>query len=257
MSGPQTESTPVDVEGATRAIDDALPQFARDVIRRHLDLNDEVNRDFLAHPDDREQHKMLWHQWGILTHTRAFLHSFDSTVRELLSEWGVWPLVDERLSATVDGVTRWELLKVSILLHDIGKYAARRQGRKGFHFGGHEAWSGEIIRHELALARFGFTPDQVEYVARTAEDHFVLGLLRRHARDRGRFDLDFPLSPEFRKLALEIRVQHPDDFLEIGVLFLGDSLSKAEPGSGLDLALQQNPINLAVAKAYLHIVIGE
>jgi hypothetical protein len=34
-------------------------------------------------------------------------------------------------------------------------------------------------------------------------------------------------------------------------------LSKAEPGSGLDLALQQNPINLAVARAYLQIVTEE
>jgi hypothetical protein len=94
-------------------------------------------------------------------------------------------------------------------------------------------------------------------VARTAEDHFVLGLLRRHARSRGSFDAGFPTSSEFRQLVLEIREQHPTDFIEVGVLFLGDSLSKAEPGSGLDLALQQNPINLAVARAYLQIVTEE
>jgi hypothetical protein len=254
MPRSQQERSPVDVEGATHAIDDALPQLARDVIRRHLDLSDEANRAFLDHPDGREQHKMLWHQWGILTHTRAFLHSFESTVRELLTDWGLWPAVDSHLSGTIDGVSRWELLKVSILLHDIGKFAARRPGRKGFHFAGHEAWSGEIIRHEIALEQYGFTPAQVEYVARTAEDHFVLGLLRRHARSRGSFDAGFPSSPEFRRLVLEIREQHPTDFIEVGVLFLGDSLSKAEPGSGLDLALQQNPINLAVARAYLQIV---
>jgi hypothetical protein len=257
MSKPEQQSGPIDVSGAARAIDHALPRIARDVINRHLDLDDSANQAFLAHPDGRDQHKMLWHQWGILTHTRVFLQSLDTTVEELLREWDLWEPVHQVLARDVDGVSRRDLLKVSILLHDIGKFAARRSGRRGFHFAGHEAWSGEIIRHEIDLSVYGLTARQIEYVARTAEDHFVLGLVRRDARETGSFDLSFPSTSRFREMALGIKSEHPDDHVEIGVLFLGDSLSKAEAGSGLDRALDQNPINLAVARAYLEIVLPE
>jgi hypothetical protein len=148
-------------------------------------------------------------------------------------------------------------LPVGILLHDIGKFGARFRGRSRFHFTGHEKLSGSIIREELHLEDYGLTPAQAEYVARVAEDHFVLGLMRRGARDLGGYDESFAQSSEFRTIALRIKKDHPDDFIEIGVLFLGDSLAKADPQTGPPDAVDQYDVNIEVARAYLQTVLGD
>jgi hypothetical protein len=168
----------------------------------------------------------------------------------------MWEEVHMALSDTIDGVAKWDLLKITILLHDIGKFGARTHGKGGFHFSGHERVSGAVIREELGLEVYGLTPAQIEYVARTAEDHFVLGLVRKKAREMGRFTSDFPRTAGFRDLAAAIKAEHPDDFIEIGVLFLGDSLSKVDAREGPERAVSQSPINEAIARAYLAVVLG-
>ena len=109
-----------DVDRAVRELDAALPELARAVIGRHLDPSDPANVRFSLDPDGREEHQTQWHQWGIITHTRMFLKHFEEEVPRLLREWGLWESVDSRLQNCIDGVSRWELLRVSILLHDIG-----------------------------------------------------------------------------------------------------------------------------------------
>ena len=47
-----------------------------------------------------------------------------------------------------------------------------------------------------------------------------------------------------------------NDKVEIGVLFLGDSLAKVHPTEGPDHALEQSPINVEVARAYLTLVLN-
>jgi hypothetical protein len=147
------------------------------------------------------------------------------------------------------------LIPAAILLHDIGKFGARFRGRTRFHFTGHESLSGEIIRNELNLEEYGLTPEQAEYVAHLAEDHFVLGLTRRGARELGGYDVTFARSPEFRTIALRIQRDHPDDFVEIGILFLGDSLAKADPSNGPPDAVGQYEVNIEVAHRYLETVL--
>jgi hypothetical protein len=245
------------IDDAVRKIDDALPTLARDVVRRHLDLSDSDNLNFYEHPDGREHHKTQWHQWGVLTHTRVFLREFETDVPARLRSWGLWQATDAHLSLGIDGVDRWNLLRISILLHDIGKFSARRRGHRGFHFSGHELESGMVIREELDLGQYGLTESQIEYIARTAEDHFVLGLVRRRARELGRFDLEFPGTEEFKELCYSIKHDHADDFVEIGVLYLGDSMSKFEANTGPELAVSQEPINEAVARRYLSLVLDQ
>jgi hypothetical protein len=243
-----------DVDRIVRTINDALPDLARTVIRERLDLSQPANQEFLAHPDGREQHQTDWHQWGIISHTRVFLRHFDDDIPAYLQEWGVWEAVDAALRKPIDDVTRWNLLRVSILLHDIGKFAARTWGNGRFHFARHETMSGDIIRSSLNLRRFGLTARQQAYVARTAEDHFVLGVLRKRAREQGQYDMSFIEGEAFRQTAEAIRREHPDDYLEIGVLFLGDSLSKTDPVDGPERAVDSYPINTAAARRYLKIV---
>jgi exopolyphosphatase/pppGpp-phosphohydrolase len=239
----------------TQAMDDRLEEMARAVIRAHLDLSSPENASFLASPDAREQHQTQWHQWGILTHTRRFLRHYDEDIPRYLREWGMFQQVDDILRRCIDGASRWELLRAAILLHDIGKFSARTVGRKRFHFAHHEEQSGDIIRDELDLPGFGFTPAQIAYIACTAQDHFVLGLLRKAARERGEYDQTFPATGIFHSLSLRIKAEHPDDYVEIGVLFLGDSLAKVDPASGPERAVSQYDVNIAVAREYLRIVL--
>lgn len=238
-----------------QSIDDRLEEMARAVIRAHLDLSLPENAAFLAEPDDREQHQTQWHQWGILTHTRNFLRHFDQDIPHYLRDWGLEDVVDHVLHECIDHVKKRDLLKASILLHDIGKFSARTRGRARFHFARHEDQSGDIIRHELDLPGMGFTPGQTEYIARTAQDHFVLGILRKLAREHGEYDDAFPCMPHFPSLCQQIKADHPDDFVEIGVLFLGDSLAKVDPASGPDRAVSQYEVNMAVAREYLRVVL--
>lgn len=244
------------IRAAERTIDQGLYELARDVIRRHLDLEMRETQDFLTRPDGRDQHQTMWHQWGIITHTRVFLQHFERDIPAYLQSWGLWDAVNEQLSRPVDGASRWELLRITILLHDIGKFGARFKGRQRFHFTNHERLSGDIIRHELGLSELGLTPTQVEYVALTAEDHFVLGVVRKRAREVGRYDDAFAEGLEFATLCDEIRAAHPLDYVEIGVLFLGDSLAKADPDSGPVQAVSQYATNVAVARRYLSRVLS-
>jgi hypothetical protein len=250
------KSTVPDIDVVAATIDRELPQMAQSVIARHLDLSDPPNRAFFRDPDNRDQHQKQWHQWGIITHTRVFLRLFDTDVPRYLEEWDVLENVDAVLDETIDGVPKRALLRIAILLHDIGKFGARTRSKTGFHFAYHERLSGEIIRREIALARFGLTPSQIDYVALTAEDHFVLGLVRKRARGSGLYDLRFVDSPMFLALSEQIKAEHPIDFVEIGVLFLGDSLAKANPAEGPGPAVSQYDINITVARRYLAIVLG-
>lgn len=245
-----------DIATVARAINEELPEMAREVIRTHLDLAVSANADFLAHPDAREHHQTQWHQWGIITHTRVFLEDFRVVVPGYLREWGLWTRIDECFWVTIDGATKWELLDIVVLLHDVGKFAARTRGRDRFHFSRHEQLSREIILTDLDLGRYGLTPAQIDYIARCAGDHFVLGIVRKRAREQGAYNAIFIESDEFARLTCRIKQEHPNDFVEIGVLFLGDSLAKLSPPQGPSIALTQYDLNIAVAHGYLALVLA-
>jgi hypothetical protein len=256
MDVPKSGGNTPQIQEIVARLNSQLPEIASGVIRRHLDMADPATLEFLERPDGRDQHQTRWHQWGIITHTRVFLRHFDSDIPRYLREWGLWDRVDEVLSGRIDGVQRWDLLRIGILLHDIGKFGARFRGRARFHFTDHENLSGQIIREELHLEQYGLTGDQAEYVALVAQDHFVLGLMRRSARDSGGYDTRFARSHAFHQLALDIKRKHPDDYVEIGVLFLGDSLAKADPFSGPPDAVSQYDVNIEIARAYLAAVLS-
>lgn len=244
------------VASIARVIDRDLPELARRVIDARLDLSRPENTAFLASPDDRRHHQMQWHQWGIITHTRVFLRHFDEDMSGYLRDWNLAAGVNAVLDSTVDDASRRDLLRVSILLHDIGKFGARTIGRSGYHFPRHEEVSGDIIREELDLPSYGLTAAQTEYIATTAQDHFVLGLMRKAARETGVYDAQFVESDAFEETVREIERTHPDDRVEIGVLFLCDSLAKSDPAAGPARAVSQYTVNTAVSRRYLELVDG-
>lgn len=193
-------------------------------------------------------HAPEWHQWGIVDHSRKFEEAIVNQVPDVLKEWGLDGIANEKLSEQIDGVSKSALLRLASILHDSGKIiaarvdAATQPGQKipELTFKGHEEESGKIIRDGYTgrivsfkdigpiLKKQGMTPDQVEYIARSAELHFDLGRLRKVARDSGSYDMAFVETQEFRDAAQEIIDKNPDFALEIGLLFLADCFSKSE-----------------------------
>ena len=127
---------------------------------------------------------------------------------------------------------------------------------------------------------FGLTDAQIEYIACCAELHYELGIVREMAKksDLG-YTLAFAHSTAFHEHAEQLMVRYPDFQLEVGVLFLADSLAKTdtriESGSDEQIgdqgpvitellkkrnlnpklinAVKQLPINRTVAETYLKI----
>jgi len=271
-----------------------LPEIAKGMMATHVDRADPRNRAFLDNPDSPAEHAPKWHQWGVITHTKMFGLAHDKDVQRYLQNWGVKDRVDRHLDQEIDGQPKRDLLRAGIALHDLGKFTHRTfeekpDGSYSTDFADHEAKSGELIRGpEFAdsLKRdYDLTDNQVEYIAKAAELHFQLGILRSKAKQLGNYNMAFARSPQFPELAREQMRAHPDMALEMGLLFLGDSMAKtnirfdadsdeeiqAKQGEMMDAvqrklsalppshqfnpkliqAAQQLPVNVEVAKQYL------
>jgi hypothetical protein len=284
----QQESSSVqEPEEIITSLLEKLPTTAKNLIEESQDLSNEKNRKFLENPDDPLEHEPNWHQWGIITHTKMFEQLYREEIPQCLDRLGIRDKVQEKMAEKIDGLTKDQLLAMAIPLHDLGKFTERKIERKERIFEDHEAASGRIIRSpkfsEMLKQEYNLTDAQVEYMARCAELHYTLGIVRDEAlkSDMG-YTLAFAQSEEFRELAKKIMEQNPDFQLEIGLLFLGDSLAKNdiriegdtdEQIESQDLAIKkllearglnskliksvkQLPINRAIAENYLKVWAG-
>lgn len=226
-----------------QSITTKLPGLASDLVRKYQDMSLPANQTFAEHPDDPLQHETHWHEFGIITHSKRFLEALETIVPRYLTEWGLKDPADRILNEKIDGYTKWQLLQVTALLHDIGKFTARTA--RGFR--DHEIHSGKLLRDDLYdfLLQQGLTPRQIEYIATCAETHFELGKVRRKVR--GHYTLQFTASEEFKRLARTIISEHPSVALEIGLIFVADSEGKTTAPNA------QLPVNVAAARAYLEI----
>ena len=215
-----------------------LPNMAKSLIDRSVDTKIEKNRRFYENPDAVEEHKPEWHQWGVITHTKKFEEFYRTEIPGHLEEWGIADDVAEAMSEEIDGVAKSDLLRMSIPLHDLGKFSGRRlkkrsDGTFDQDFPGHEAASGRIIRSaefsETFKRDYGLTDAQVEYLARCAELHYELAKIRDRAKQTPMgYTMSFIKSPEFSKAADAIMDRFSDAALEVGLLYLADSLGKTE-----------------------------
>lgn len=160
----------------------------------------------------------------------------------LLERWGISEPAAAVLNEAIDGVSKEKLLQIVAEVHDVGKFTARQvtqapDGSIQAHFTDHEAHSGDIVRNGLkeTFYNLGFSEAQIEYVARCAELHFELAKVRRTAKgsDEG-FTLDFARSDAGRKAMADIIAAYPDYALEIGLMFIADTLGKAEVYAVID-----------------------
>lgn len=269
-----------------------LPMKAREVITENLDISDPRNRNFLEHPDDPAEHAKKWHQWGIITHTERFNKVMDTELPEKLREWDMAEKINILLNEKIGDLSKMDLLKISIPCHDWGKFKERKmvvdESNDGYHFKfeNHEIASAVLIRDPKVKAvfkeRYGLTEEQIEYIAKCAELHFELGHLRDGVRENSKFNIAYVEGEDFVAEANKIRERNPDFEIEMGVLFLGDSLAKTDlhikastdeevaaqmeyvqeelRSRGLDPRLingiLQQPVSMAAAKRYLAICLA-
>ncbi len=261
-----------------------LEDMAKDIIRQNLDLSVKENRDFLNNPDDVNHQKPKWHQFGIITHTKMVEKAFREELPVYLNKWGIRDMADMHLNEEIDGIKKRDLFIMTIILHDTGKFKVRTMKKKNglatYSFKPHEKASGEIIRSVKPVLKKDFllTEDQIEYIAKCAELHFELGLLRYTGKDsKTGFNREFIHSEVFKNTVLEFISKNPDFKWEIGLFFLADTLGKIDIRindehnndeiervkkeieeknlhAGIINGVLQLPVNLAAAEEYFRIL---
>jgi hypothetical protein len=275
----------LDTDAALAALWQRLPGIARQLVESARYPEHPKNARFLADPDDPAEHETRWHQWGIITHTRMFERHHVETVPGLLARWGVAGPVARALERPIDGTPRSGLLRLAVPLHDLGKFALRqvrlaRNGRTAVSFKHHEAESGRIIRAELRgllCDELGLTDAQFGYVAECAARHYELAHVRDALKSAGAYTIDRVRSFGFGRDCLGLMLANAGYELEIGLLWLADSLAKVgahfaaetdaelaarepeiraaarslDPGRDLFDPVRQTAVNAAVAEVYL------
>ncbi|MEQ8187420.1 MAG: hypothetical protein ABRQ39_05555 [Candidatus Eremiobacterota bacterium] len=260
-----------------------LENMARNIIRENLDLSIKENRDFLNNPDDVNHQKPKWHQFGIITHTKMVEKAFREELPVYLKKWGIKDRADMHLDEKIEGIKKKDLFIMTIVLHDTGKFKVRTMNKKNgtYSFKPHEKASGEIIRSlkNTLMKDFFLTEHQIEYIARCAELHFELGLLRYTGKDsKTGFNREFIKSDTFKNTVMEFISKNPDFKWEIGLFFLADTLGKIDirindennieeiekakkeinekkAYTGIINGILQLPVNLAATEEYFRILL--
>ncbi len=267
-------------------VNNKLEDIARSVVLHEIEKeNDALIRQhkekFLEALDSPQQHQPNWHQWGIVTHTKNFMHMYDNEVRAHLQAWGKLAEIEAHFSDTIDGIPKGKLIYLGILLHDIGKfrknYSKVLNMRVVYTFNRHEIYSQQIIQNDLYVLlhdRYGLTDRQIEYVAMCARYHFELGFIREIGKkSKHGYSAAFANSDTFKEAICSALPSFEDYKIEVGVLFLADSCAKTdvafEERSDREIrdelsarklnpkliqAVRQKPVNIEVAKCYLDVV---
>lgn len=224
--------------------------------------------------DDLLEHEPDWHQWGVLEHTRRVWLAMNTEVPIFCLAWDV-PFIQELKAEFIQDKSKWDLLLITCIVHDLGKWAGRTVTAAGaYSFKGHEAISEQLIRHDplihQALLDAQLSAGQIDYIASVAGLHYELGKLRQLGYQQGNFDEVFPKSDLFRAGCEAIVRQHLHYAREIGLIFLADSLAKVEFREGIEAfeeieakilarglsqklmrAVRQVPIHIAMCREYL------
>lgn len=215
-----------------------FPALASALIREFLPQDIAYNADFALHPDEPRHHKPQWHQWGILTHTDRFLHAFDTEVQAYMQLWNQTKQYDNWMAVHIDGKRKEDLLRLGILYHDLGKFTSRHLSKyqhstdpayPDFSFGGHEAAS-ETLIHSHAAARLhtlGYTDAHIQYIGRAAALHYEIAKVRDRIKYSGEgYSFRFIASDDFTREAKLLHLEYADYAMEVGLMYLGDSLAK-------------------------------
>lgn len=245
------------------------------------------NNNFRKNPDDPKEHNTTWHQFGIITHTKQFIRFFQNEAQKYFQEWNINEKIEQKLHEKINGKTKKELLEISIVFHDLGKFIRdfkEKNGEKKPNYKGHEQKSKKLITNNKKindlLKSYDLTDKQINYIANCAGLHYELGKIRNKAKKtKLGYTIAFTKSKQFKESCEEIAKQFPDFKVEIGILFLCDNLAKTDTdmiikaktdaeiekqtpqiekmiqarqlNPNLIKAIKQIPINVEIARIYL------
>lgn len=261
-----------------------LPEIAREVMEKRPE-----NNNFKENPDDLKEHAERWHQFGIISHTEAFNRSYEFEAQQYFKEWNLESIIHSKMTEQIDGKTKKELLAISGSLHDLGKFARgfiKQDSELFTTYFQHEAKSETLIKesqlvNSLLKGTYNLTEDHIDYIARCAGLHFELGKTRDAVKKTNLgFTMAFANSEECKKVSNEIAIMYPHFKIEIGILFLCDSLAKTDVriaaktdmeinqkskhidniikkrnlNPKLKDAIKQLPVNIEITKMYLKAV---
>jgi ribosomal protein S10 len=231
----------MNIDKIVKEIDQNLEDIARVVLFKRIEEEKNplfrlMQKQFFIELDSPSQHQQRWHQWGIITHTRQFLKFYDTLVQEDLKKWNISEKVNRHLSVQIDGIAKSKLIRLGILLHDIGKFQKNYKLNSNLKisagFKDHELYSYQIIKGELfslLSKEYGLSDRQIEYIAMCAKYHFELGIIREVAKKSSQgYTIEFANSHKFREIVLDSIPKFGDYAIEIGVLFLADSYAKSD-----------------------------
>jgi len=274
-------------QSIVQELEKGLVATGRKLILANIDpdtkLPDEWRDSFAANLDAVEEHQPRWHHWGIVTHSFKFRAMYNDEARRYLEAWGLYNAVAQALSEEIDGVAKADLFQIMMPWHDLGKFWKKPGKRPQGDFGGHHELSAKIILTRLKgrLTEYGLTEDQIQYIARCAMYHYELAFLRKKAIDsEAGYDIKFTESDAFKKAVMSRPSELQDIEVEIGLMFLADSLAKtdiilqATTDAGIidctsyakdELAKRslnkkligavlQRPVSIAVARRYLELI---
>jgi len=258
-----------------------LPQIAKKIIPDTME-----NTSFRENPDDPKEHQPQWHEFGIITHTKKTVEHFFKRNNRLKP---IREQVDAVLQETIDDKTKEELMAISIVFHDIGKFLREveiKDGEKIITHPDHEKIGKNIFMenksiHPLIKKHYNLTEKQMIYIADCIGLHYELSKIRNAVKTNEKwYNLQYVHSEEFKHECEKIRNTNPEYQTEIGVLYLCDSLGKTDittyGRNDEDLekskemikklleeknmsphfidAAMQKPINIAIAKKYLEYI---
>jgi len=186
---------------------------------------------FFFEIDCNRQHKYNWHQWGIVTHSRACMSLYDNEVKNYLKEWDKLEVIEKHLNEKIDGITKSKLIYIGILLHDLGKfkkhYTIEPNHKVKCSFSQHEVYSQKIILEDiypLLHEYYKLSRNQIKYIATCAENH---GLVRQIIKKAGiNYSSEFIHSDKFKNILLNELSELKKYKIEIGLLFFADSCAK-------------------------------
>jgi len=184
---------------------------------------------YLDNPNFLEERNNMWHQFGLLTHTKMVRRVFLSELNPLLKKWGLYENIEKILSERVDSVPKKSLLEISFPLHDLGKiicFYNKKENRN------HALLSQKLLSEKILkekLTSFGLSKEHVDYIGKCIQTHSLLSQeIREKIQENDYFNLSSIPKTELDYICEDLANKNQEIKVETGVFFLCDSLAKTD-----------------------------
>jgi hypothetical protein len=201
-------------------LENNLPEIIKNIAKQYK------IESYIQNPDFKEPRLSKWHQFGLITHSKNVRKIFLTELPIILQKLNLTQKINQQLNKKIDNLTKYQLLEISIPLHDLGKITGLKDTQTDRN---HELASSSLIEQPYLnqLLSNNLTSNQINYIKKCIKHHGTLG---REIRDilvpQNKFNLDYLNTEEFKQLCNKVAERHKDIKLELGIYFLCDTLGK-------------------------------